>query len=165
MGKEQLSQLFLNDLRTLYSAENQLIESLPRFISASSSPELSEALQEHWEDLKDQISRLDRIFEILKKNPEENLCQPMEALILQAQQAIDSFAPSFAADANLINIMQCIEHYEIALYSTLRTVARQLGYNDIAEVLQQGLEDENSAYMALTNLAESGFFTVGINHG
>ena len=150
-----LRDLYVNELRDLYSAENQIIKALPKMIKAASSRELKRTLQEHLEITERQVERLDRIFEKLGEKPKGKKCVAMEGLIEEGKELMSEDAEDSVCDAGLIAAAQKVEHYEMAGYGTVRTFARTMGDEEAAELLQQTLDEEGYADKRLTSLAEN----------
>jgi ferritin-like metal-binding protein YciE len=150
-----LRDLYVNELRDLYSAENQIVKALPKMIKAASSPQLKRALEEHLEITERQVERLDRIFEKLGEKAKGKKCVAMEGLIEEGKELISEDAEESVRDAGLICAAQKVEHYEMAGYGTVRTFARTMGDEEAAELLQQTLDEEGDADKRLTALAES----------
>lgn len=163
MQKNGFYQLFIDELRDLYSAENQLIQALPKMIQAATHEDLREAFQNHLEETKMQADRLRKIFNTLNENPSGENCEAMEGLIREADDLQKKDFPSIVRDAALISAAQRIEHYEIAAYGVAKTFAKHLDYSDIASMLKESLNEESSADKKLTSIAEGGFFSSGIN--
>lgn len=163
MVQHAFYKLFLKEISDLYSAENQIVDALPKVIEAAQTPELKEALQNHLEETKHQVSRLDNIFAQLNETPLDNVCEAMEGLITECNETIKNESPTVVRDAAIIGACQRIEHYEIAGYGVAKTFASQLELYDIAELLKETLDEEGSADRKLSEIAEGGFFTVGIN--
>lgn len=152
-----LQDLLVQELKDLYSAENQLLKALPRMAKTASSEALKAAFQEHLEVTQAQVERLDEVFEILEKSPKGKKCAAMEGLIEEASELIKEkkeFDPQ-VLDAALIGAAQKVEHYEIAGYGTTRTFAKLLGLDEVAELLQATLDEESETDEKLTALAES----------
>jgi ferritin-like metal-binding protein YciE len=152
---ESLHDLYVMELKDLYSAENQLVKALPRMAKAANSPELRAALEEHLEVTRGQVERLEKIFRKLDAKPKGKGCKAMEALIEEGKELLKSDADPMVLDAGIIAAAQKVEHYEIAGYGCVRTYARMLGYEDAAELLQETLDEEGEADKTLTELAES----------
>jgi ferritin-like metal-binding protein YciE len=150
-----LRDLYVNELRDLYSAENQIVKALPKMIKAASSPQLKRALEEHLEITERQVERLERIFEKLDEKPKGKKCVAMEGLIEEGKELISEDADDSVRDAGLICAAQKVEHYEMAGYGTVRTFARMMGDEEAAELLQQTLDEEGDADKRLTALAEN----------
>jgi ferritin-like metal-binding protein YciE len=154
MKLRTLDDLFLDQLRDLYSAENQLLKALPRLAKAATAPELQDALHDHLEQTEGQAERLEQICEQLGARPRGKKCTAMEGLIEEAKELLGEDAEEAVRDAGLIAAAQKVEHYEIACYGCARTWARQLGHHQAADLLQQSLHEEEEADRKLTRLAE-----------
>ena len=150
-----LHDLFVHELKDLYSAENQIIKALPKMIKAASSESLKEAFEKHLEVTKAQLERLTEVFEQIEASPGRMKCQAMEGLIAECQDMIKEKAAPEVLDAALIAGAQRIEHYEISGYGTARTYAEHLGFDDAAALLQETLDEEKETDVELTSLAES----------
>jgi ferritin-like metal-binding protein YciE len=150
-----LEQLLVDELKDLYSAENQIIKALPKLAKAASSPELKRAFERHLEETKRQVERLNQIADNLDIRLTGKKCKGMEGLIEEGKEIIEEDLDENAIDAGLIGAAQKVEHYEIAAYGTARTHASLLGYNKIAKLLQQTLDEEGMTDKKLTALAES----------
>src|SRR4051794_19802389 len=134
MDLDTLKELYVNELRDLYSAENQIIKALPKMAKAASSDELREAFEEHLEQTKGQVERLDQIFERLEMSSRGPKCKAMEGLIEEGKELLEEKDVEEAVlDAALIGAAQRVEHYEIAGYGCARTFARLLGEEEIAD--------------------------------
>jgi ferritin-like metal-binding protein YciE len=152
---KSLDDLLLHELRDLYSAEKQLMKALPKMAKAATSEALKEAFQEHLAVTEKQIERLDEIFTELDKSSRGPKCAAMEGLVEEASELMKEDAEETVMDAGLIASAQRVEHYEMAGYGCARTFARTLGYDRIAEMLQETLDEEAEADEKLTALAES----------
>ena len=150
-----LEELLHDELKDLYSAENQMLKSLPRMAKAASSPELKRAFERHLEETRKQVERLQQIGEELEIKLTGKKCAGMEGLIEEAKELMGEIDDEDALDAGLIGAAQKAEHYEIAAYGTARTHAEVLGYRRIAKMLQQTLNEEGMTDKKLTQLAES----------
>jgi ferritin-like metal-binding protein YciE len=155
MKLDSLHDLYVADLKDLYSAENQLLKALPRMVKAASHPELKAALEEHLEVTQVQVKRLETIFKELGVSPKGKKCVAMEGLIEEGKELIGEDASPAVLDAALIGAAQKVEHYEMAGYGTVRTYAHLLGYEDAADLLQETLDEEGEADKKLTILAGS----------
>jgi ferritin-like metal-binding protein YciE len=155
MEMESLRDLFVEQLKDLYSAENQIIKALPKMIKAASSEELKSAFQEHLEQTKGQVERLDQIFEELDESPRGKKCKGMEGLIAEGKELLEEDAEEDVLDAGLIASAQHVEHYEIAGYGCVRTYAQLLGMDKAAKLLQQTLDEEKETDELLSGLAEN----------
>jgi ferritin-like metal-binding protein YciE len=152
---ETLRDLYLNELRDLYSAETQLLEALPKMADAASSSELKEAFTAHLTETEGHVSRLEEIFEALGEEPSGETCKAMEGLIEEGEDYVKASGDKQVRDAGLIGAAQRVEHYEIAGYGTARTLATRLGESETADSLQATLEEEEEADRKLTAIAES----------
>ena len=155
MKLESLQDLLVDQLKDLYSAENQIIKALPKMAKAASSSELREGFQEHLEQTKNHAKRLEQICEQLDVTPKGKKCQAAEGLIEEGKELIEEDAEAAVTDAGLICAAQKVEHYEIATYGCVRTWAEQLGLHDVAQLLQETLDEEKETNEKLTQLAES----------
>ncbi|HSA99615.1 MAG TPA: ferritin-like domain-containing protein [Anaerolineales bacterium] len=150
-----LEDLFIDLLKDLYSAENQLVKALPKMAKNAQASDLQRAFQEHLKQTEGQVKRIERIFSDLEGSPRGKKCVGMEGLVEEGNEIIKEAAEPDALDAGLIAAAQKVEHYEIAGYGTARAWAHQLGYHDAAKLLEQTLEEESMANERLTQIAES----------
>jgi ferritin-like metal-binding protein YciE len=148
--------LFVEELRDLYSAETQLVKALPKMVKAARSEELRTAFQNHLEETERQVERLEEVFEQLGAKPKGKKCVAMEGLIEEVKELLDEDVDERVMDAGLICAAQKVEHYEIAGYGTARTWAQALGKQRMAELLNDTLQEEGAADKKLTALAERG---------
>jgi ferritin-like metal-binding protein YciE len=155
MSLNSLNDLFLEELRDLYNAENQLLKALPAMENAAHSAELKIAFNEHLEQTYNHVQRLEAIFETLNESPKGKTCKAMKGLIAESRAHIKEHATSAVKDASLIAAAQRIEHYEISGYGTARTFAETLGYMEAAEILQLTLNEEGATDERLTHLAKA----------
>jgi len=155
MSLDSLHDLYVDELKDLYNAENQLLKALPRMAKAAAHPELKAAFTEHLEVTRGQVERLDRIFKELGEKPTGKKCKAMEGLIEEGKDLLEEEAAPSVLDAALIAAAQRVEHYEMAGYGCVRTFARLLGYTDAEQLLQETLDEEGEADHKLTELAES----------
>lgn len=155
MKLETLSDLYLEQLRDLYSAESQIIEALPKMEKAATNQELKRAFQQHLDVTKRQRDRLDRIFEDLGKNPKGFTCKAMEGLVKEAQELMGKSGDSDVIDAGLIASAQRVEHYEIAGYGTVATYAEMLGRREDHRLLGETLQEEKMTDETLNRIAKS----------
>jgi len=152
---ESVEDLFLAELRDLYDAENQLLNSIPKLAEAASTPALKLAFSQHLEETKGHVGRLDRVFRELDIKPSGETCEAMKGLVKEGEEFIHAKGEPSVRDAGLIGAAQRVEHYEMAGYGTARTLAKRLGFQDIATILQQTLEEEGEADRKLTAVAEN----------
>ena len=155
MEMETLRDLYIDELKDLYSAEKQLVKALPRMAKNAANPELRDAFTDHLEQTKGHVERLEQIFETLDPSPGGKKCVGMEGLIEEAKELLEEDADEEVLDAGLISKAQHVEHYEMAGYGTVRSYALILGENDHASLLQKTLDEEIKADKLLTSLAES----------
>lgn len=145
MSISTIDQLLLNELKDLYSAEKQIIKSLPKMAKASTSPDLRAAFEDHLKETLGQIKRLDRIFEILSKSPKGKVCHGMKGVLEEGAEVLEETAKGLVRDAALISSAQRVEHYEMAGYGCVREYAKILGHNEIATLLDETLSEEKAA--------------------
>jgi ferritin-like metal-binding protein YciE len=155
MKLESLHGLFIAELQDLYSAENMILKALPKMAEEASSPELRNAFNEHLEQTRVHVRRLDHIFDQLGDiDREDKKCKGMEGIIKDNKDFLDDEAEPEVLDAGMIAGAQRVEHYEIAAYGTVRTYANLLGRKDWAQMLQQTLDEEKQTDAKLNKLAE-----------
>jgi len=149
-----LNDLFINELRDLYSAESQLIRALPKMAEAASDPKLKNAFEMHLKETEEQVYRLENIFSELGEKPAGETCKAMEGLVKESSEYVKAGGNPDVRDAGLIGAAQRVEHYEMAGYGTARALATRLGLPDIAQILQMTLDEEAAADDKLTDIAE-----------
>ncbi len=149
-----LSDVFIQELRDIYSAENQLVDALPKLADAASSLELKAGFEAHLDQTKEHVARLERIFEALGIDPGGESCEAMEGLVSEGKDYIGAEGDPDSRDVGLIAIAQKVEHYEIAGYGTLRALALHLNNPSAAELLEQTLDEEAKTDQKLTGIAE-----------
>jgi len=152
---ESLKDLFEHELRDIYYAEKALVKALPKMAKGATSEKLKEGIEEHLEQTKGQVERLEQVFELLGVPARGKKCEAMEGLIEEGAGLLEEDADSDVLDAGIIAAAQKVEHYEIATYGTLCTWARQLGMDDAADLLGETLEEEKQTDLKLSELAES----------
>lgn len=155
MEMESLKELYVDELKDLWSAENQITKALPKMIKAATHPKLKKAFNTHLKQTERQIKRLERIFKELDESPRGKKCVGMEGLLKEGAELIKEKPQADVLDAGLIAAAQHVEHYEMAGYGCVRTWARQLGEERHAELLQETLDEEELTDRLLTELAES----------
>lgn len=155
MKLKTLQDLFIHELKDLYSAETQLVKALPRMAKAATHDDLKAGFEQHLEETKIHVERLDHIGEMCEARLTGHKCKAMVGLIEEGSDLIDEDAEDSVRDAGLIGAAQRVEHYEIAGYGTARALAQQLGYEEAAELLDETLEEEKATDEKLTDLAES----------
>jgi len=149
-----LRELYIDQLRDLYDAENQLIKALPKMAEGATSEELREGIEEHLEQTRNQAQRLEQIFERLGETPKGERCKGMEGVIKEGSETLEKEMDDDTKDAAIIAAAQRVEHYEIAGYGTVRTYANLLGETEAAELLEETLDEEKETDQKLTQLAE-----------
>lgn len=155
MALETLADLFVDELKDLYSAEKQLVKALPKMAKAASSAKLRKGFEDHLRQTEGHVERLEEIFEELGVKPRGPKCEAMEGLIEEGKRMMQEDAEPAVMDAALIAAAQRVEHYEIAGYGTVRSFARALGNGQAERLLQKTLEEESQTNEKLTKLAES----------
>jgi ferritin-like metal-binding protein YciE len=150
-----LRDVYIEQLKDLYSAETQLIKALPKTAKAATSPDLAQGFEDHLEQTKGHAERLEQIFEELDEKPTGKKCKAMEGLIKEGAEAIEEDASDAARDALLIAAAQRVEHYEIAGYGSVKTYANLLGETKAAKALEETLQEEVDTDEKLTEAAES----------
>jgi ferritin-like metal-binding protein YciE len=156
MELETLKDLYIDEIKDLYSAEKQLVKALPKMAKAAKDKNLQQAFRAHLKETAQHAARLEQICQELGVSPRGKKCVGMEGLIEEGNELIKEEPDPDVLDAGLIAKAQHVEHYEIAGYGTVRTYARQLGFENQAELLQQTLDEEGRTDHLLTELAESG---------
>jgi ferritin-like metal-binding protein YciE len=154
MQKDSLRQLYINELKDLYSAETQMVKALPKLAKASSSAQLRQAFEEHLRQTSEQVSRLEQIFERLGEKPTGKKCLGMEGLVKEGAETMQEKYSDNVMDAALIGAAQRVEHYEIAGYGTVRAFAELLGESDHIPLIEETLNEEKGADEKLTQLAQ-----------
>jgi ferritin-like metal-binding protein YciE len=155
MEQNSLRELYIEELKDLYSAENQLLKAIPKMAKASESEELRKGFEQHLEQTRGHVSRLEKIFGNLGESPKGKKCKGMEGLISEGGEMIEEHDESEMRDAGLISAAQRVEHYEIAGYGCVKTYATLLGEDQAASLLEQTLQEEKDTDQKLTQLAEN----------
>ncbi|GEO43592.1 YciE/YciF family protein [Skermanella aerolata] len=154
--EKTLADLFLETLRDVYYAEKQAVRMLGTAARAAKADELRQAFEQHREESRTQVERLEQVFELLDKPARGKSCEAIQSLNAELAEILEDFGDSPAADAALIGAAQAVEHYEIARYGTLSTWAHQLGLGEAATLLEQTLAEEKKTDELLTRLARGG---------
>ena len=152
MADKGLKELYIDELKDLYSAENQLVKALPKMAKAATSPDLRAGFEEHLEQTKGHVQRLETIFEQLGESPKGKKCKGMEGLIKEGSEAIEEYEGELL-DAALIGAAQRVEHYEMAGYGTVSAFAEELGESEHVTLLNETLEEEKETDEKLSGLA------------
>jgi len=155
MKLDSLRTLWIEEMRDLYNAENQLLKALPKMAKRASTPELKEAFESHLEETQTHVERLEEIFAKLGKKPSGKTCKVMKGLVEEGSEMLKEDGPDSVIDAGIIAAAQRVEHYEMAGYGAARTFASLLGEDDAEELLQTTLDEEGAADEKLTEIAES----------
>ena len=155
MQMNSLQELYVEELRDLYNAEQQILKALPKMMKAASDRELQRAFSTHEKQTQQQVKRLERIFRELGETPRGKKCKGMEGLLEEGSDLIKEKPGPDVLDAGLIAAAQRVEHYEIAAYGTARAYAQQLGHPEQASLLQETLDEEGQTDKLLTALAET----------
>ncbi len=153
MKIKNLHDLFVAELRDMYNAEKQLVKALPKMAKAASRTELRDAIEQHLEETRQQVTRLETVFGQIEQKVAGATCEAMKGLVAEGSEIIDDTEDSPVRDAGLIAAAQKVEHYEIASYGCLITWAKALGFSTAAELLNQTLDEEKAADATLNSLA------------
>ena len=155
MSVETIEELFIDELKDLYSAEKQITKSLPKLAKAATSPELKDAFETHLKETFGQIERLEKVFDILGKSPRGKTCNGMKGVLEEGAEVLEETEKgSSVRDAALISAAQRVEHYEMAGYGCVREYATLLGQKEIAKLLEETLEEEKAADSKLGKVAK-----------
>jgi ferritin-like metal-binding protein YciE len=154
MADKGLKELYIDELKDLYSAENQLVKALPKMAKGAVSDDLRKGFEEHLEQTKGHVQRLEQIFDSLGGSPKGKKCKAMEGLIEEGSEVLKDDYEGSVLDAALIGAAQRVEHYEIAGYGTVRAMAEELGENEHVSLLTETLEEEKETDEKLTELAQ-----------
>lgn len=150
-----LEDLFYDTLKDIYYAERKILKALPKMARAAEDEKVKNAFMKHYEQTEGHVERLQQCFEILGKRAQGKTCEAIEGIIAEGEEIMDEFSETPALDAGLISAAQAVEHYEITRYGTLKRWAQTLGYNDVAKLLDQTLQEEGQTDKDLTQLAET----------
>ena len=162
MQLRTLQDLFQHEISDLYSAETQLVTALPQMAQAASNEELRDAFEQHLQETRDHVRRLEEIRGQIGGSITEE-CEGMRGLIEEGREIVSAPGDPAVKDAALISAAQRVEHYEIAAYGTARTLADELDLGDAKDLLDQTLDEESNADKLLTKIATGGMFKAGIN--
>src|SRR3954466_3396625 len=154
MKMQNLEDLLHDQVRDLYDAEKQLVKALPKMAEAASSPELKKAFEEHLQQTKGHVTRLEEVFKHLNQSAKAKTCEAMKGLVEEGEEIIGAKAEPEVRDAGLIAAAQKVEHYEIAGYGTLCTWAEQLQLGEVKRLLSETLQEEKQTDQLLSQLAE-----------
>jgi ferritin-like metal-binding protein YciE len=152
---ENLDDLFVHTLQDIYYAENQITKALPKMIDKASNPQLKQGFEKHLDETRNQIKRLEKVFQMHGHEPKAVNCPAIDGIISEANEVAGDVADKEVLDAALLASAQAVEHYEITRYGTLIAWAKQLGRKDCAAVLEENLKEEKATDQKLTAMAES----------
>ena len=152
---EDLRELLLDGLKDIYWAEKALTKALPKMVKNATTPQLVKAIEEHLTVTEEQVKKVEKVFEILGEKAKAEKCDAMEGLIKEGEDIMKSTQEGPVRDAGIIAAAQKVEHYEIASYGSLVTLANTLGLEDVAAMLQETLDEEKEADELLTSIAET----------
>jgi ferritin-like metal-binding protein YciE len=155
MKLKTLEDLYMDELKDLYSAERQVLKALPKLTRAATSSDLKNAFSTHFRETELHAQRIEAIFEDHAVHPKSKKCVGMQGVLEEGEELLEEKAEADVLDAGLIGAAQRVEHYEMAAYGTARTHAEQLGYRHDVELLQQTLDEEKAADKKLTQIAEA----------
>jgi len=154
MQKDSLRELYIDELKDLYSAETQMVKALPKMAKAAANDQLRQAFEEHLRETSGHVSRLEQIFEQIGEKPSGKKCLGMEGLVKEGSEVMKEDYSDEVKDAGIIGAAQRVEHYEIAAYGTVRTFAELLGESEQVSLLEETLNEEKQADEKLTQLSE-----------
>jgi ferritin-like metal-binding protein YciE len=154
MSVDTMEKLFIEELKDLYSAENQITKALPKMVKAATSTELKNAFEKHLKETESQINRLVKICEMIGASPKGKTCNGMKGVLEEGSEALKEIEAGDVRDAALISAAQRVEHYEMAGYGTVRTYAELLGQTEASKLLEQTLEEERATDEKLTMISQ-----------
>jgi ferritin-like metal-binding protein YciE len=163
MKLQSLNDVLVHELQDLHSAEEQLVEALPKMAGAATNDKLRTAFNDHLGETRHHLERIEDVCSQIGISPSGQRCKGMEGLIREGDEIITAAGDPAAKDAALIAAAQRVEHYEIAAYGTARTLADELGFDDAKDLLDQTLDEESNADSLLTKIATGGLLKSGIN--
>ena len=156
-GNSQLQEFFMESLKDIYWAEKRLTKTLPKLQKAATTQELKNAIEEHLAQTQEHVARIEEAFQLMGKKAQAKKCEAMEGLVKEGESILEETEKgSMTRDAGIIAAAQKVEHYEIATYGTLVTMAKTIGEDDVAELLAQTLAEEKQTDENLTSIAENG---------
>jgi ferritin-like metal-binding protein YciE len=165
MKIDKLETLLEEELHDIYDAEKRLVRALPKMAKGATSPDLRAAFEEHLEATKGHGQRLEKVFQLLGVPAKAKTCAGMKGLIEEGEEVMGEDATETLMDAAIIGAAQRVEHYEIAAYGTARTFAEQLGDEEVAQLLQETLDEEKEADEKLTEISEQLLESMGGTQG
>jgi ferritin-like metal-binding protein YciE len=152
---KSIEDLFNHMLQDIYYAENRIIKSLPKLIDAASDAELKKGLKSHLVETEGQISRLEKVFELLGSDPRGTRCPGIDGILSEGDDVLGDVDGKTVTNAAVIASAQAVEHYEITRYGTLIAFATELGHDDVVPYLERNLREEKAADKKLTDIAEA----------
>lgn len=155
MSVDTMEKLFVEELRDLYSAENQIVKTLPKMAKAASSNELRSALEHHLKETEGHVQRLEQIFEMIGENPKGKTCEGIKGVLEEGERTLREAQEGAVRDEAIISGGQRVEHYEMAAYGTARTYAERLGRQQMVQLLEQTLSEEKAADKKLTEISNT----------
>lgn len=150
-----LQELFIDELKDLYSAEQQVLKALPKMAKAASNDKLRKAFEKHARETEGQLERLGEVFATVDMSPKAKFCKGMQGLIEEGKEKMEEDLEAEVLDAALVSAAQRVEHYEMAGYGTLRAFAEMIGNKKAAKILDKTLKEEGRTDKLLTMLAEA----------
>jgi ferritin-like metal-binding protein YciE len=163
MGLQSLDDVLQEQVKDLLSAEKQLVAALPKVAQAAHSDELKKALNEHLEETRGHVQRLEKVTGMLGMDTSATTCKAMQGLVAEGEEVLGKSGDPVAKDAAIIAAAQRIEHYEIAAYGTAKTLAGELDHQDAEKLFGETLNEESAADKLLTKIATGGLFKSGVN--
>ena len=154
MSVNSIEKLFVEELKDLYSAENQITKVLPKMANAATSKELKQAFESHLRETEGQIERLEKICKLLGASPKGKTCDGMKGVLSEGSSMLQETEEGNLRDVAMISAAQRVEHYEMAAYGTVRSYAELLGQSEIAKLLEETLEEEKAADEKLTSISQ-----------
>ena len=155
MAEKKLEDLFYDTLKDIYYAERQILKALPKMAKKANSEELKSAFLTHRDETEHHVERLQQAFEAIGKRAQAKTCEAIKGILEEGEEIMDEYGDSEALDAGLLAAAQAVEHYEMSRYGTLKTWATQLGHKDVAQLLDQTLQEEKKTDGLLSKLATS----------
>jgi ferritin-like metal-binding protein YciE len=155
MSLNSLEDLLVEEMKDIYSAENQLVKALPKMAKAASHPELQAAFEKHLEETKVHVERIEKAMEKFDASPRGKRCEAMAGLIEEGEEILKQEGANAVKDAALISAAQKVEHYEISAYGSARALAQVLGRENLVEILTETLDEESQTDSDLTAIAET----------
>ncbi|MEK7953292.1 ferritin-like domain-containing protein [Luteolibacter soli] len=149
-----LDILLVQEIKDLYSAENQLVKALPKMAKAAANPKLKEGFTKHLEETKGHVARLEEIAQLLGASPKGKVCKAMKGLVEEGAETIQEEGDPVIKDLALITAAQKVEHYEISGYGSARALAEALGQDEVVALLQATLDEEGTTDKTLTAVAQ-----------